>query len=42
MLLKDLNLNSPLTDSQKIDLINKIATGEIVDVSEISRILQGK
>jgi len=42
MLLKDFNLKSPLTDVQRSNLINDIAEGRITDVSEISRILQGK
>jgi prophage maintenance system killer protein len=42
MLLKDMNLKSKLTDTQKWDLVSKMGKGEIKDVSEISRILQGK
>jgi len=42
MLLDDLKLNSPLKDSQKWDLINKIGTGDLKDVSEIANILKGK
>ncbi|WP_314066076.1 T7SS effector LXG polymorphic toxin [uncultured Vagococcus sp.] len=42
MLLGDLKMKSPLNDSQKWDLINKIGTGELKDVSEIARILKGK
>ncbi|MEK4472952.1 hypothetical protein NSQ91_07035 [Paenibacillus sp. FSL R7-0048] len=37
MLLKDFNLKSPLTDSQKSNLINNMAEGVIKDVSDISR-----
>jgi len=40
--LDDLKLNSPLKDSQKWDLINKIGTGDLKDVSEIANILKGK
>ena len=41
MLLKDMNLKSPLSDKQKWDLVNKLGKGEIKDVSAITRILKG-
>jgi prophage maintenance system killer protein len=41
-LLKDINLKSPLNDTQKWDLISKMGEGEIKNVTDISRILQGK
>ncbi|MEC0228811.1 hypothetical protein, partial [Paenibacillus alba] len=41
MLLNDMKLDSPLSDSQKWDLIDNIANGVIDDVSDISRVLQG-
>ncbi|MFK4568352.1 T7SS effector LXG polymorphic toxin [Enterococcus sp. UD-01] len=42
MLLDDLRLKSPLNDTQKWDLINRIGTGDLKDVSEIANILKGK
>jgi prophage maintenance system killer protein len=42
MLLDDLKLKSPLNDTQKWDLIDKLGKGEIKDVSEIANILKGK
>lgn len=42
MLLDDLRLKSPLKDTQKRDLINRIGTGDLKDVSEIANILKGK
>lgn len=41
-LLKDINLKNLLNDTQKWDLINKMGEGEIKNVTDISRILQGK
>ena len=41
-LLKDMNLKNLLNDTQKWDLINKMGEGEIKNVTDISRILQGK
>ncbi|MBO0468864.1 type II toxin-antitoxin system death-on-curing family toxin, partial [Enterococcus plantarum] len=42
MLLDDLSLKSPLSDTQKWDLIGKLGRKEITDVSEIANILKGK
>lgn len=42
MLLDDFNLKSPLTDSQKWDLIEKLGRKEITDVSKITNIIKGK
>lgn len=42
MLLYDLRLKSPLNDTQKWDLINRIGTGDLKNVSEIANILKGK
>jgi len=41
LLLNDFGLSSPLTNAQKWELINRIARGEIRDVTEIARILAG-
>lgn len=42
LLLDDLNLKSPLNDTQKWDLIDKLGRKEITNVSEIANILKGK
>ncbi|EAK9280904.1 type II toxin-antitoxin system death-on-curing family toxin [Listeria monocytogenes] len=42
MLLDDFNLKSPLNDSQKWDLIEKLGRKEITDVSKITNIIKGK
>ncbi|MBC6298229.1 hypothetical protein HCJ45_14030 [Listeria sp. FSL L7-1517] len=42
MLLGDLNLKSPLSDTQKWDLIDKLGRKEITNVAEIANILKGK
>ncbi|MGX7420048.1 type II toxin-antitoxin system death-on-curing family toxin [Carnobacterium gallinarum] len=42
MLLDELELKSSLSDSQKWNLINRIGTGDLKNVSEIANILKGK
>ncbi|WP_185399846.1 type II toxin-antitoxin system death-on-curing family toxin, partial [Listeria cossartiae] len=42
MLLDEFNLKSPLNDTQKWDLIEKLGRKEITDVSKIANILKGK
>ena len=41
-LIKDVGLKCKLTDAQKWDLINNVAEGKIKNVTDISRVLQGK
>ena len=42
MLLDDLGVTTSLSNNQKWDLINSIATGGLKDVSEIAEVLRGR